>query len=90
MNPSAALSEKRTTGQCDTGTDSAASFPCPLPVKPGEKQRITSELYTVLGEAGCPLALSVEDRLRFETFLANLSASFVIVPASQVDAHLGR
>ncbi len=84
MNHSTALSEKWATGQ----EQPAATFPCPLPVKPGGKQRITSELCTVLGEAGCPLALSVEERLRFETFLANLSATFVNVPTSQVDAHI--
>lgn len=88
MNRSAAPPENRTTGSCDAGTDSAATFLCPLPLMPGGKQKITPELCAVLGDAGCPLALSVDERLRFETFLANLSATFVNVPASQVDAHI--
>ncbi len=67
---------------------SASTFPCPLPVEPGARQRITSELCSVLGDAGCPLAVPVEERLRFETFLANLSATFVNVPASQVDSQI--
>lgn len=88
MNHSAALPEKGATGQGMTGRNSAAIFPCPLPVEPGAQQRITSDLCNVLGDAGCPLALPVQDRLRFETFLANLSATFVNVPVTEVDSQI--
>jgi signal transduction histidine kinase len=88
MNHSAAIPEKRATGQGKTGRNSDAVVPCPLPVEPGTQQRITSDLCTVLGDAGCPLALPAQDRLHFESFLANLSATFVNVPASQVDSQI--
>jgi signal transduction histidine kinase len=45
-------------------------------------------LYERLEDAGCPLAPPVRDRIRFETLLANLSATFVNVPADQVDAQI--
>jgi PAS domain S-box-containing protein len=41
-----------------------------------------------LEEAGCPLAPVVQERLRFETLLGELSATFVNVPAGQVDAQI--
>jgi signal transduction histidine kinase len=88
MNHSAALPENGAPGPGNPVRDSASIFPCPLSVEPGAKQRITSELCYVLGNAGCPLAVPVEERLRFETFLANLSATFVNVPASQVDSQI--
>jgi signal transduction histidine kinase len=88
MNHSPALPERRVTGQGSPVRDSGTAFPCPLPVEPGAQRRITSELCHVLGNAGCPLAVPVEERLRFETFLANLSATFVNVPASQVDSQI--
>lgn len=87
MSRPGAPPENRTTDLGDIDTVSAAIM-CPLPVRPGGKPRITAELCTVLGEAGCPLALSVEERLRFETFLANLSATFVNVPANEVDSQI--
>jgi signal transduction histidine kinase len=45
-------------------------------------------LCNVLAEAGCPLATPVQDRLRFETFLADLLSTFVNVPASQIDSQI--
>jgi signal transduction histidine kinase len=41
-----------------------------------------------LEEAGCPLAPSVRERLRFETLLGGLSATFVNLPAGQVDSQI--
>jgi signal transduction histidine kinase len=41
-----------------------------------------------LEDAGCPLTPALQERLRFETLLAKLSASFVNVPASQVDSQI--
>ena len=37
---------------------------------------------------GCPLATPVQERLRFETLLAELSATFVNLPANQVDSQI--
>jgi signal transduction histidine kinase len=45
-------------------------------------------LCDALEEAGCPLAASVQERLRFESLLADLSATFVNVPAGQVDSQI--
>jgi DNA-binding CsgD family transcriptional regulator len=39
-------------------------------------------------EGGRPLASALEERSRFETFLAGLSATFSSVPADQVDAQI--
>jgi hypothetical protein len=41
-----------------------------------------------LHDAGCPLAPAIQDRLRFEAMLAQLSATFVNVPAGHVDSHI--
>jgi two-component system, NarL family, sensor kinase len=41
-----------------------------------------------LEEAGCPLVPLVKERLRFETLLAELSATFVNLPAHQVDSRI--
>ena len=62
--------------------------PCTLlPVAP-DPGSSTEVLYERLEDAGCPLAPPVRDRIRFETLLANLSATFVNVPADQVDAQI--
>jgi signal transduction histidine kinase len=68
--------------------DPGEALRCPLPVHPEGAGPLTSELCQVLEEAGCPLAASVQDRLRFETLLAHLSATFVNLPASQVDSRI--
>lgn len=49
---------------------------------------LTSDTCRSMADAGCPLAADVHDRLRFETLLAELSAKFVNVPASQVDEQI--
>jgi signal transduction histidine kinase len=41
-----------------------------------------------LQDAGCPLAPAIEERLRFETLVTDLSARFVNVSASQVDSQI--
>jgi signal transduction histidine kinase len=45
-------------------------------------------LCNVLEDAGCPLAPPVQERLRFETLLGELSARFVNLAASQVDSQI--
>jgi DNA-binding CsgD family transcriptional regulator len=61
-------------------------IPCPLPGGLRGDQGINSELANVLEKAGCPLAVPVQRGLRFENFLADLSATFISVPAEQVDS----
>jgi signal transduction histidine kinase len=88
MSHSAVLTEKQTIGQDETRRDSADAFLCPLPVRARGLPTLTSELCNVLAEAGCPLAPPVQERLRFEALLAELSATFVNVPANQVDSQI--
>jgi PAS domain S-box-containing protein len=68
--------------------DSREAVRCPLSVRPERLDVLTSDLCHVLEEAGCPLALPVQDRLWFEALLAELSATFVNIPASQVDSQI--
>jgi signal transduction histidine kinase len=88
MHHSAVRPESRTSGQDTPEVDSAAALRCPLLVGPRGLDKLTSDLWNVLEEAGCPLAPSVQERLRFETLLAELSATFVNLPASQVDSQI--
>jgi signal transduction histidine kinase len=88
MSHSAALPENQAIDRDETGNISADAFLCPLPVRAPELPTPSSDLCSVLEETGCPLAPAVEDRLRFEAFLAELSATFVNVPASQVDSQI--
>lgn len=71
-------------------TEVARSSPplCPFSPESRRYQSITGELYQALEEAGCPLAQPAQDRLRFETLLANLSATFVNVVANEVDSQI--
>lgn len=48
----------------------------------------TAAMHEQLELAGCPIALSVRDRVQFEAFLADLSATFVNVPSHQVDEQI--
>jgi signal transduction histidine kinase len=80
--------ENPTIGQDTPGMNSVAALRCPLPVRPRGPDNLTSDLCNVLEEAGCPLAPLVQERLRFETLLAELSATFVNLPAGQVDSQI--
>src|SRR5262245_22371691 len=67
---------------------SGAAVRCPLPAEPLGLDALPSNSCNVLNEAGCPLASPVQQCLRFETLLAELSAIFVHLPASQVDSQI--
>jgi RNA polymerase sigma factor (sigma-70 family) len=51
-------------------------------------QALSTESCQVPDEAGCPLASPFQDRSPFETFLADLSATFLSAPADQVDSNI--
>jgi DNA-binding CsgD family transcriptional regulator len=51
-------------------------------------QALPSERCQVPDGAGCPLASAFQELSRFETFLADLSAAFLSVPADQVDSQI--
>jgi signal transduction histidine kinase len=57
-------------------------------VRPRGLDNLTSDLCDALAEAGCPLAPAVQERLRFEALLSELSATFVHLPAGQVDSQI--
>jgi RNA polymerase sigma factor (sigma-70 family) len=86
MSHSAAILEDQSAGQRKSRSDADAAMPCPLPEGLRADQVINAELSNVLEKAGCPLALPVQQWLRFENFLADLSATFISVPADQVDS----
>src|SRR6266852_4973821 len=88
MSHRAVLSENQTTAQDALGIDSDDALRCPLSDRPLGLDNLTSDLCNVLEEAGCPLAPPVQERLRFETFLRELSATFVNLSAGQVDSQI--
>jgi two-component system, NarL family, sensor kinase len=61
---------------------------CPHPVGSQRLDTLTLDLCDALKEAGCPLATPVQERLRFETLLAELSATFVNLSAGEVDSQI--
>jgi hypothetical protein len=56
MNQSALVPEARHGGQDRIGRNSPVVFECPVPLKPLSLRILTSDLCSVLEEAGCPLA----------------------------------
>lgn len=75
------LSTENSTAHRDGAT-------CALLPKAPDPGSITEAMYERLEDAGCPLAPSIRDRIRFETLLADLSAMFVNVHPDQVDAQI--
>src|SRR5262249_42583055 len=88
MSHSAVLRENPTTGKDVPGMGLGDAVRRPLPVRPQRLDAVTSGLCNVLEEAGCPLAPLVQEHLRFETLLAELSATFVNLPTTQVDSQI--
>lgn len=89
MSSSTSLSDN--TGIVDISAPSrsmTAPASCALPISARDVPAVNSNLCKVLNDVGCPLAIPVEERLRFETFLAQLSATFVNVAADCVDAEI--
>jgi hypothetical protein len=88
MSHSTGLPEMQTDGQDLLGQAPRDSVRCSLSVWHQRRDALTSERCGVLEEAGCPLAPSVQESLRFETLLAELSATFVNLPVGDADAHI--
>src|SRR5262249_21258949 len=88
MSHSAVLPENQTTGQGKPGMDLEDALRCPLPVRPLGLDALTSDLCNFLEEAGCPLVPPMQERLRFESLLADLSATFVNLPPHQIDSQI--
>jgi signal transduction histidine kinase len=88
MSDLAELSEKQTTCRNNLALDHEDVVRCSLSFGPQQLGAVTSDLCNILEVAGCPLAPPVRERLRFETLLAELSATFVNLPADQVDSEI--
>src|SRR5437764_6126202 len=88
MSPSILQLWNPSTGQETPGMGPEDVVLCPLPDRPLEFDALTSDLCNGLEEAGCPLVPAVQARLLFEALLVELSATFVNVPANQVDSQI--
>lgn len=74
---------------CDrSGENSHSATRCTLAPPSDRSNVLTSDLCNALTEAGCPLAPSMHERLRFETLLAQMSATFVNLLSSEVDSQI--
>jgi signal transduction histidine kinase len=82
MNPTT----RKTSGENSPTSLSRSS--CELLPMVSDLGDFTELMYERLGDAGCPIAPPIRDRIRFETLLADLSATFVNVPAQQVDSQI--
>ncbi len=87
MSHASAQPGNRENGHDTCGTATGV-LRCPLPAEFQTVEALTADVCRTLDELGCPLASKVEDRLRFETLLAELSATFVNLPADQVDSQI--
>ena len=61
---------------------------CLVHVVEHELEGLTLDVCDSLKVAGCPLATHVSEQHKFERFLTELSATFVKVPPSEVDANI--
>lgn len=86
MTHLAQASDTEPPGRATPGTDGGSTIQCPFPARTRIPEVVTSELCRFLEKTECPLALPVRERLRFETLLAELSGTFVNLPAGRVDA----
>ncbi len=69
-------------------SESKQPITCPVPSMDLGTEPLGSNQCETLNAAGCPLATSMQERLAFETLLAELSTKFVNVSASQVDSQI--
>lgn len=71
-----------------TDSNGDGGFPCPLSTSDLPVRSLDQGLRLGLAETGCPLAPSVEERVQFETLLAELSSRFINLTATEVDAQI--
>jgi len=72
-----------------SGTGPIAVDPCPLlPSTPRNGPPPAVELRAALASGVCPLAGPLDERVRFESLLADLSAAFVNLPPAEVDGRI--
>jgi signal transduction histidine kinase len=66
----------------------AGSIRCPLPSDAPRFDSLSTSARRQLRDAGCPLAISIEDRVQFESLLSELSFKFVNLEADEVDSQI--
>src|SRR5947209_198647 len=88
MSRSAVLPENCPTSRDTPDVESVAGVRRPLAVKLQGHDHLPPNQCDTLEDAGRPLATPVRERVQFETLLADLSATFVNLPASEVDSQI--
>src|SRR5262245_60760546 len=88
VNHSTEPPENQPDGQGTLRMAPGVAVRCPLPAEVQRFEALTADVCGTLAEIGCPLAAHVEERLRFETLLADLSATFVNLPPGEVDTQI--
>ena len=61
---------------------------CPVSVRQVGVDQLTTDFSEHLVEAGCPVAPAIQSLRHFESVLTELSATFVNLPADQVDSQI--
>jgi PAS domain S-box-containing protein len=88
MSHTTALTEYQTAELAKSSKYRGIAGRCPLPTELQRPQSLSAEFCKELEGAGCPLAIPVHERLRFETLLADLSATFINLPSAEVDCQI--
>src|SRR4051812_37559156 len=61
---------------------------CPIPASTQRLDALTQDVCTDLKKGGCPLIGCVQEGRSFETLLAEVSGTFVNLPADEVDSQI--
>ena len=89
MNDPQLRSIRRDEKEGQQAINSEAGVRCPVFIgRDGVNQLTTDFSEEHLGEAGCPVAPAMQNLGRFESVLTELSATFVNIPADQVDSQI--
>ena len=89
MNDPQLRSKRRDEKEGQQAIISGAGVRCPVIIRPDAVNQLTTDfLEERLVEAGCPVVSAIQSRRRFEAVLTELSATFVNIPAHQVDSQI--
>ena len=88
MNDPQPQSKLRDEKEGQQEIDSEAGYRCPVTDRHIGVDQLTKDFAEHLVEAGCPEASAMPSLRRFESVLTELSATFVNVPADQVDSQI--
>ena len=89
MNDPQLRSKRHDEKEGQQAINSEADIRCPVLIRPEGRDQLTTDFSEErLVEAGCLMAPGIQSRRRFEAVLTELSATFVNVPANQVDSQI--